>query len=80
MSTCQSCGASVFFAVYEKTGRTMIVDAKPSQRLVVVAGDPDDPLNPCTIRLAMRKTYVDHHATCPQAAEWRGKRAEEQPS
>jgi hypothetical protein len=59
LTNCQSCGASIDFIVSEK-GRRVPVDAKP-----LTVFTPDG---------RAVKGYQSHFATCPQAAEWRGKK------
>lgn len=71
VTECRSCGATVLFATSAATGRTMILDAKPAKRVVLeltgLRGPPG-------VFARVVDTYLDHHATCPQAAEWRGRR------
>jgi len=79
MSTCRSCGAPVHFVFSAKSGKRMICDAKTEKRIAfidVVTGRPYAimPEQPSpTVRAVVIETTVDHHATCPQAAAWRGK-------
>lgn len=73
--TCRSCGAPILW-VHTAKGTRMPLDAEPvdggnvtlSNGVAFVHGQPalllDEPV----------ETYVSHFATCPQAAEWRGKR------
>lgn len=79
MSTCQSCNAEVVFVPSAKSGKPMILDAKPENRIVLIdvvtgityatsAGTPSE-----TVRAQVVDTYVDHHATCPKAADWRNR-------
>ncbi len=81
---CRSCGASVLFVPSAKSGKPMILDAKPEKRVVLGSAittlEPDDGIvvgaqHPDAALIArVVRTYVDHHATCPAAAEWKGRR------
>jgi len=69
---CRSCGAPILWVVTVASGKRMPLDAEPGPagNLVLLTGgraraaEPDDrpPL------------HTSHFATCPQAAEWRGKK------
>ena len=84
MSTCRSCKAEVIFVPSAKTGKPMILDAKPEKRIVLLAPAGRDPSVLATPwpespwpdgKVAkVIDTYVDHHATCPAAAQWKGRR------
>jgi hypothetical protein len=78
VAECRSCQAEVIFVPSAKTGKPMILDAKPEKRVVLVHGhEPDDlclappPDNTHAARVV--DTYVDHHVTCPAAASWKGR-------
>jgi hypothetical protein len=72
MPRCQSCGEPIVFGVTQH-GRLMPLNAIPSpagtivldadERVRVVGPDPTD----------LRLRYVSHFATCPAAAQWRGR-------
>jgi hypothetical protein len=80
-TTCRSCGAPVIWRKNVATAAALILDAEPDRArgtvdLVgrkncrVLAGE--------TLTIARRigtPLFLDHHATCPQAAEWRRRRA-----
>jgi len=82
MSTCRSCGDAVVFVPSAKSGKQMILDAKPAKGVVLVGtaegSEPCEELwraggaafhdgpAACVVDV-----YTDHHATCPQAEEWR---------
>jgi hypothetical protein len=73
---CRSCEAEVIFVPSAKTGKPMILDAKPEKRVVLL--DVYGHLSPDMVQgeaIAARvvDTYVDHHATCPFAKEWKGR-------
>jgi hypothetical protein len=81
---CRSCGAEVIFMPSAKSGKRMILDAKPEKRIVLgntieipAAGDSITGflLGPAEFPLVARvvDTYVDHHATCPSAGQWKGR-------
>ncbi len=81
---CRSCGAEVVFVRSAKSGKRMILDAKAEKRVVLGSAittlEPDDGIvvgaqHPDAALIArVVRTYVDHHATCPAAAEWKGRR------
>jgi hypothetical protein len=80
--TCRSCGADVLFVPSAKSGKPMILDAKPEKRIVlgtphtdaelIIHGDHLDERDYQIARVV--DTYIDHHATCPKAEQWKGKR------
>ncbi len=77
MTACRSCGAEVVFVPSAKSGATMILDAVPEKRIVLVPADQvvryaDEMRGPFYARA--QDAYTDHHATCPQADEWKGHR------
>jgi hypothetical protein len=78
---CRSCRADVIFLRNAKSGSTVILDALPIRRYVMIddtlslhglvglidsRADSSDPAG------LLVETYTDHHATCPNAAEWEG--------
>ena len=73
---CRSCQAEVIFVPSAKTGKPMILDAKPEKRVVltlkrgatVLADGMHRDANATVV-----DAYVDHHATCPASAAWRGR-------
>ncbi len=83
MTTCRSCDAEVVFVPSAKSGKLMILDAKPTKGVVLtdgtmsihglvqVIGALDDASVPeaCVVDV-----YTDHHGTCPDAASWKGRR------
>jgi hypothetical protein len=82
---CRSCEAEVIFVPSAKTGKPMILDAKPEKRVVLVTKasttdvaatvlviSSEQPENALT-QARVVDTYVDHHATCPASAEWKGR-------
>lgn len=77
MTTCRSCEAEVIFVPSSKTGRPMILNATPAKSVILV-----EPIGPLLIvrrevegsAAAVVDVYTDHHATCPAAAEWKGKK------
>jgi hypothetical protein len=75
---CRSCGAPVIFVPSAKTGKPMILDAKPEKRIVVEptshAGQQGEAMQPSGTRVArVVDTYVDHHATCSNPDYWKGR-------
>lgn len=84
MPTCAGpgCGAEILFVPNAKSGKTVILDAKPERRYLLVdetdyVGDEGDMeivlVGPGEGAVAVLvETRVDHHATCPAfAAGWR---------
>lgn len=87
MTVCQSCDAAVVFVPSAKSGKAMILDAKPEKRVIVghaLTSDEgehapafilDQAKHICDHAVArVVDVYVDHHVTCPKAAEWKGRR------
>lgn len=72
-SLCRSCQAPVLFVKSETTGRLMILDADPSSegRIVIEGGAARVLKKDLLEQPATGPRYVDHHVTCPAAAEWR---------
>lgn len=72
---CRSCQADIMFVRSASTGNFMVIDATPRENgnvaiidgaAHVLRGDLFEQMMPLgTAR------YVDHHATCPEAAKWR---------
>lgn len=80
MATCRSCGAPVVFAPSATSDKTMILDAKVERRIVFEEELQDFGTGPYGEQLYVKAgidsarvvdTYVDHHATCPEAEAWR---------
>lgn len=79
MTTCRSCNADVFFVPSAATGRRMILDAEPILNGNVEIADGlayvlrEGPLADARAKMlrGTGKVYTSHHATCPQAADWR---------
>ena len=86
MITCRSCGAEVVFVPNAKSGKPMILDAKPAKGVVLV--DATVPLDSWEKVIlvgfgpelqddrtvaAVVDIYTDHHASCPKAADWKGR-------
>lgn len=68
MTTCRSCEAEVVFVPSATTGNPMILDAKPAKGVVLQRVMPDGHATAAVVDV-----YTDHHATCPDAAAWKGK-------
>lgn len=66
MSVCNSCGADIIWAV-TRNGKGMPLDSKAEMRLVLQESEVDRPL------AVMRRTYVSHFSTCPNAERHRSK-------
>lgn len=83
MSKCKSCGAEIVWTETTR-GRRMPVDAEPSERgNVLVAGLKPEPMPKAYVygsleALQLRDQGVElhaaHHATCPNADDWRTER------
>lgn len=78
-SRCRSCGAAVILVHSATTGALMILDYEPNPEKGNVAiidgkaqtikkGDLFEPM-------IDKPLYLDHHASCPKAQEWRKKKA-----
>jgi hypothetical protein len=82
MATCRGrgCGAEVVFVPSAKSGRPMVLDAKPAKG-VVIYPDPIEAVGPGPTFTgggfegrrvaAVVDVYTDHHATCPDAGAFR---------
>jgi hypothetical protein len=70
VSTCR-------FVPSAKTGKSMILDAKPAKGVAVVAAGSVPDVYPTqsldTQVASVVDVYTDHHVTCPDAAAWKGK-------
>lgn len=80
-ATCRSCDAEVVFVPSAKSGRPMILDAEPRKGVVLtdrtmtlhgLVGLADEIDVSSEARVV--DVYTDHHATCPAAGEWKGRR------
>jgi len=71
---CASCAAPVFFVPSAKSGKPMILDAKPGKG-IVIRNDVGEHTGPDDAAASAHvvDVYTDHHATCPDAAAWKGK-------
>lgn len=75
VSLCKGCGAEVIFVPSAKSGKPMILDAKPTKGIVLVYADEVlAPGNEPDPRARVSDVYTDHHATCPKAADFRRER------
>ncbi len=83
MTTCRSCDAEVLFVPSATTGKSMILDAKPSKGIVLLSetglAESIRHLRPTAqlggvFTAAVVDVYTDHHGTCPDAASWKGRR------
>jgi len=79
MNTCRSCKAEVVFVNSRKTHKPMILNAEPAKGVVVqnsttgVYGGRVDPEFAEPLEASVVDVYTDHHVTCPNADEWKGK-------
>jgi hypothetical protein len=82
IGNCRSCGARVIWAE-TPSGKAQPIDAEPNARGSVFLRPQDDPRQPPVVqplsKLAgierrMAIAFMPHHATCPQAAQWKGAR------
>jgi hypothetical protein len=90
MLTCQTpgCGAEVIFVPSAKSGKSMILDAKPKKGIVtgvdvgVHFGESFmfEPPGEDGIVAIVVDVYTDHHATCPGAKAWAGRTRKDPPS
>lgn len=80
MSNCRSCGARVTWAA-SRNGRPMIIDEDPVPEGNVVLETTHQGLKATVYGDAAaaeeahpgEPRYLDHHVTCPQAGDWRGR-------
>jgi len=81
MPTCKGrgCGAEIVFVPSAKSGKQMVLDAKPAKG-VVIYPDPIEAWGPGPTftggiegrRIAaVVDVYTDHHATCPDVGSFR---------
>jgi hypothetical protein len=87
---CRSCSAPIFWARNDATGRSMPVDAEPSDKgnvqlfdrggsVVAKVLGAEEARRVRDSNWALRGVHVlrtAHFVTCPQAANWRTKRTE----
>ena len=77
MSACKSCEAPITWVTTE-AGKNHPLDEKPDPKglWVVVHGGGESVMRRATDedRKLLRPTYTSHFATCPDAAQHRGKR------
>jgi hypothetical protein len=80
VTTCRSCDAEVVFVRSAKSGRPMILDAVPAKGIVLrwddagTVGDRFGEGDGHGSQVAdVLNVYTDHHGTCPNAGDWRGK-------
>lgn len=74
LGTCRSCGASIYWC-RTPNGKAMPLDPEPTKRVVVIVRAPGPDLPDEEVAKVM-DTYQAHWASCPQADEWRKKKAE----
>ena len=72
-SRCKSCGAEVVFASNVKSGKMQILDARPITVWRIRTDSPEFQGYEVSPYTEAVKGHVDHHATCPKAAEWKKK-------
>jgi hypothetical protein len=84
MTACRSCGAEVVFVKSAVSSSTMILDVEPTLRIVLLDRDVPNRLlpsanpangsgmGPAVAKIV--KTFTDHHATCPAAPDWKGRK------
>jgi hypothetical protein len=62
------------FVPSAKTGKLMILDAKPRKGVILTRfATFDDPNHASATTASVEDVYTDHHATCPAVDEWKGK-------
>lgn len=77
MSNCNSCGAAIEWAISDKTGKRMPLDAETSDRGTIRAFTPiGQPEVYCRVipkreRERGELLYTSHFATCPNAKQHR---------
>lgn len=72
---CSACQADVVFVPSAKSGKAMILDAKPRKGgVLVLPGITNQLVPPEGVphpAVAIVDVYTDHHATCPDADKFR---------
>jgi hypothetical protein len=87
VTTCRSCDAEVVFVPSAKSGKPMILDAKPKKGVICLVGEIDFALDEGTgfsgvigqasdvdlydAHAAVVDVYTDHHASCTDPGRWR---------
>lgn len=77
MAKCKSCDAEVMFVSSATTGKLQILDATPAANGNIVIVDGKAKVIPKGDLFAGEHEgprYLDHHASCPDAAKWRRKK------
>jgi hypothetical protein len=93
MPKCQSCQAPVIFVPSAKSGKPMILDARPTKAVGVghlIYADGMQTFDPPGIQLCedvghgrvaqVVSVFTDHHATCPAARSWAGRTRKDPPA
>jgi hypothetical protein len=65
MTQCKSCHAEIEWGITAKNNKRVPLDGKSEQRFVQVGAVDGVPV------VELRRAYVSHFATCPNAAEHR---------
>lgn len=73
LTSCSSCGASIFFVRHARTRNMVPVDAKPEKRLVLVTR-ADGPGAEDETLAKVEDTFVSHFVTCVNAKSHRKER------
>jgi hypothetical protein len=87
MSNCQSCGASFFWAIHERTGRPAPVNADPTAdgNIAIRFETAHNGIQAVYRVLGKSENYdgaryTNHWMDCPDREEWRRQLAEGRPS
>lgn len=68
---CRSCNADIFMALHWRTGHKMVFDAVPVGVEIEGAWCIKDGKAVIARTMSDQPRYLSHHATCPQANQWR---------
>jgi len=77
MSQCRGCGAQIIWAITEKNGKKVPLDAKPERRYIVQSRLSSTDSREQTPLVRILETYMPHFATCPKAGNFRKERKRE---
>lgn len=74
---CRSCQAHVLWVQSASTGNMLIVDAEPvpNGNIAIKDGKAVHKKGGLFDELIEGPFYIDHHATCPEAARWKKRKA-----
>jgi hypothetical protein len=74
--TCRSCGALLYMAISEKSGKAMPINAEPAEHGNVLMFVREGQLYARVLKAGEqveqgRRRWLAHFTNCPQATQWR---------